>query len=322
MNRREFLAAAAATPFALAGAPAAFARSLGGTPLALVTADLESRIVAVDLSTGRIHGRLATLPGPRSIESVLGTTAVVGHTSEGAVSLVDGPSLRVLRVLHGFGEPRYTAAHPRGRYAYVTDSRLGDLAVVDVSRGLVIERIELGGPARHISIDPIGMRLWVALGSKAPEVVVVELPHPARPRLVRRIRPPFLAHDVGFAPGGRTVWVTSGDRGEMAIFDAARQRVLVRLGADAPPQHVTFVGGSAYVASGDDGMLRVHTLNGRLARSTRVPPGSYNVQHGWGRVLTPSLTRGTLCVLDGAGRMLERVRTARSSHDACFVVSR
>ena len=55
MDRREFLAAAAA-PLALGVVPPAFAQSRGGTPLALVTADLESAIVAVDLSSGRSTG--------------------------------------------------------------------------------------------------------------------------------------------------------------------------------------------------------------------------------------------------------------------------
>jgi hypothetical protein len=52
-----------------------------------------------------------------------------------------------------------------------------------------------------------------------------------------------------------------------------------------------------------------------------VPVGSYNVHDGWGRVLTPSLNRGTLCVLDRAGDVLVRKRVAASSHDACFVMS-
>ena len=55
---------------------------------------------------------------------------------------------------------------------------------------------------------------------------------------------------------------------------------------------------------------------------TPVPVGSYNVQQGWGMVLTPSLERGTLCVLRRSGRIAHQLRVARSSHDACFVVSR
>jgi anti-sigma-K factor RskA len=63
MTRREFLALALAAPVALA-APAAFARRLGGTPVALVTADSEEHVAAIDLSTGRIVKRIPTLAGP------------------------------------------------------------------------------------------------------------------------------------------------------------------------------------------------------------------------------------------------------------------
>ena len=76
------------------------------------------------------------------------------------------------------------------------------------------------------------------------------------------------------------------------------------------------------MTSGDDGLLRVHALDGRLLRTTRVPAGSYNVQHGARVVLTPSLARGTLCVMSERGELLHRVQAARSSHDACFVVTR
>ena len=91
MDRREFLTAAA-TPLVLGVAPPAFARRSGGLPLALVTADLESSIVAVELPSGRVYRRLQTPSDPRSIESIGGTAAIVAHTSSGHVSLID-PSL-------------------------------------------------------------------------------------------------------------------------------------------------------------------------------------------------------------------------------------
>ena len=56
-----------------------------------------------------------------------------------------------------------------------------------------------------------------------------------------------------------------------------------------------------------------------MLRTTKVPVGSYNVQEGYGRVLTPSLDRGTLAILDAGGALLREVHVAPSSHDACFV---
>src|SRR5207244_6221894 len=152
-------------------------------------------------------------------------------------------------------------------------------------RGRVLARTPVGRLARHISIDPTGRTVWVALGSKAEEVAVVDVVERGAPRLVRRFRPPFLAHDVGFAPDGRHVWVSSGDRFELAVYDARSGRVLARPSGDWPPQHVAFAGGRAYVTSGWSGTLRVHRVDGRPLVSNPVPVGSYNVQQGAGYVV-------------------------------------
>jgi DNA-binding beta-propeller fold protein YncE len=318
MNRREFLAGAATLPLALRLTPDALA---GGDPVALVTADTQSRVAVVRLSSGEILRSIRTLSGPRSIETVA-NLALVCHTAIGAVSIVDGPALRIRHVLRGFKEPRYTAAAPNGRHAFVTDSGSHEVVTVDVLTGRAVARVAVGGPARHVSVDAAGRRLWVSLGSKAEEVAVLDVSRPLRPRLMRRFRPPFLSHDVGFAPGGRHVWVSSGDRGALAVYDRRTGDVLRRLRADAPPQHVTFFGSHAYVTSGEDGTLRVQSLrDGAVVRTTKVPVGSYNVQEAFGWIVTPSLDRGSFCILDRRGRIAHRVQVSPSSHDACFVMT-
>jgi len=323
MDRRDFLAAAAA-PLLLGVAPA-LARSTGGTPLALVTADLESSVLAVDVATGRVLRRLRTPADPRSIESIGVIGALVAHTAGGRMTLIDA-DLRVRPIAGEFGAPRYTAVGPDRRLAYVTDSAREEVAVVDVRGRRVVGRVRVGGPCRHLGIDRAGTRLWVALGSKANAIAVLSLAEARRPRLVGTIRPPFLAHDVGFTPGGRRVWVTSGDRGRIAIYEALTGKLVRTLAGDAPPQHVTFMGDSAFVTSGDDAVLRVHALDGRLLRSAPVPAGSYNIQGSddderarrW--ILTPSLSAGTLSIFSSRGAALGEFRVAQSSHDACFIV--
>jgi outer membrane protein assembly factor BamB len=315
VDRRGFLVGAAA---ALAAPGTALARKAGGTPCALVTADLQSRVAVVELSTGRMLRSIRTLAGPRSIEAC-GDVAVVAHTAEGAITLVDALTLTVRKVLGGLGEPRYTAAGGDG-LAYVSDSGRGEVVVLDPRRGRVVGRVDVGGPARHIAV--IGPTVWTVLGSKAERIAVVDAAVPKRPRLVRTFRTPWLAHDVGFTSGGRRAWVTSGDRERLGLYELGSGRLLRTLDADAPPQHVTFFQDRAYVTSGVDGLLRVHALDGRHLRTTRVPVGSYNVQEGWGVVLTPSLSLGTLCVVSAQGDLVRRVQAARSSHDVCFLMSR
>jgi len=291
----------------------------GGTPVALVTADTQARVAVVELSTGKILCSIPTAPGPRSIESIWGRVGVVCHTAQSVVSLIDGPTLRVVG---RFDQPRYAAAGANARHAFVTDSGAHEVVTVDVLTGRTVARVNVGGPARHVSIDPSYKMLWVSLGSKAEEVAVVDVSRPLAPRLLRRFRPPFLAHDVGIVPGGRHVWVSSGNRGALAVYDRRTGEVLRRLPADAPPQHVTFSGSRAYVTSGGDGTLRVLSLkDGRVVHTTKVPEGSYNVQEAFGWIVTPSLDRGTFCVLDRNGRLKRRVQVSPSSHDACFVMT-
>jgi hypothetical protein len=334
MKRRELLAAAVAAPLALALPDRSLPGRLGGSPTILVTADLESHVVALDVTTGRVVRRIRTSPGPRSIEGVFHTWAVVAHTALGCISIVDASTLRVGRVLGGFGEPRYTAVYPSRwpsaadpgstALAYVTDSKRREVLTVDVARGRVLWRTAVPGPARHIAVDVAGETLWTALGTKAERLAVLTLADPRRPRLVRTLETPFLAHDVvvtAFKGQPPHVWVTSGDERRLAVYETDGRRLVAVLSAHGPPQHVAFRGGAAFVASGADGTLRKHALDGRVLHESRIPIGSYNVTPGWGGVVTPSLDRGTLTLVDPDGEVRSVRRVARAAHDACLVVS-
>ena len=189
----------------------------------------------------------------------------------------------------------------------------------------VVRRVRVPGPARHLSLSADGKWLWTSLGSKAERVAVVDTSDALRPRLVRTIAPSFLAHDVVFAPDG-SAWVTSGSRGAVAIYPAGAHRPSRILATAAPPQHVAFSASRAYVASGEDGLVRVHRLDGSpLGAATRVPQGSYNVVFGGATspigpvAVTPSLDLGTVCVLTPGGAVRATRKVSRSAHDACLV---
>jgi hypothetical protein len=115
------------------------------------------------------------------------------------------------------------------------------------------------------------------------------------------------------------VWVTSGSERQIALYRAGSRRPLRILDADAPPQHVAFAGGRAFVASGDSGTIRRHRLDGEVVRRIRVPVGSYNVSFGWRRLVTPSLGNGTVSVLDSTGRVRAVRQVAKAAHDACVL---
>jgi DNA-binding beta-propeller fold protein YncE len=296
MNRRDFL-------LSLAAAPAVLTHE----PLAYVTADTEAQVVLVGMTSGHVYRRIPTAPSPFSIERV-GRHAVVAHTVTGKVTVLERHEME------GFAEPRYTAAASDGRHAFVSDSGDARLVTIDVLRGVIVGHVRLSQWPRHVSLARDGRTLWVSLGTAADRIAVVDVADPRRPVHAATIAPPFLAHDVGFAPSGRA-WITSGEESRIS----AHGRVLT---ADGAPQHVTFLGGRAYVTSGASGTVRVYDeRSARLLAMARVPVGSYNVQFAAGRILTPSLDEGTLSVLDVDGRVRERVRVAPSSHDACLAYS-
>ena len=275
-------------------------------------------MAVLDAVTGRVRRRVATVEGPRSIEWAGGSRAVVAHTEAGAVSLLD--DLGVRRVLRGMAEPRYTAVAPGGRLAYVTDSGTGELLVIDLERARLVGGAEVGALARHLTIAPDGRTLWVALGKAAREIAVVDLAQPRRPRVRRLLSPPFLAHDLACSPAGRRLWITSGDRGSLALYARGAAEPLAVLATGAPPQHVSFGAGFAYVASGEDGSLDVQRIgSGRRVARTAVAKGSYNVQHGAGLVITPSLDDGTVTIATESGRILSRTHIAPAAHDACLI---
>ena len=315
MRRRDFLAALGLLPFV----PFECARRQRRA-LVLATADTESHVAVLDAASGHVRARVATVEGPRSIEAAGGSRAVVAHTEVGAISLLEGPPTRVRRVLRGVSEPRYTAVAPGGRIAYVTDSARGEVAVIDLELGRLAGGAEVGALARHLTIAPDGRTLWVALGKTADAVAIVDVSDPLRPRTRRLLRPPFLAHDVACSPGGRRLWISSGDREQLAIYAPGGFEPIAVLPAGAPPQHVSFGGGRAYVASGDDGSLKVQRVgDGRTLGRTGVARGSYNIQHGAGRVVTPSLDDGTVTIADESGRVTARTRIAPAAHDACLI---
>jgi hypothetical protein len=318
VDRRTFLVGGAAWALG-AAARADGARSA----FALVTADAEAHVAVVRTGDVRVVRRVRTVEDPRSIErSPGGTAAIVGHAGAGAITLLalgHGGDVRVRRVLRGFGQPRYTAFAPGGRgLAYVSDSATGELAVVDVRAGRVVRRVGVGDGARHLGISPDGRRLWIALGSSAAAIAVMDLRDPGRPRRLATVRAPFLVHDVAFSPSGRRVWATAGRARRVAVFSAFTGARLRDLPADDAPQHVTFGATVAYVASGDGASLTTHALaDGHVLQRSRIPIGSYNVQRTGATVLTPSLGTGALTILDRHGRRIASGHVAEHAHDAC-----
>jgi DNA-binding beta-propeller fold protein YncE len=318
VSRYAVLLAALGVAVALGGGSARG----GGSPVALVTAETQNELLAISLPDGRVLKRLPMPADPENVAVVGGRHAVVVSPRAGAVTVVSTPSLRVVRVLRGFTRPHIVAATADFRGAYVTDDGSGRLEVIRLSgRPRVVRSVFVGAGAHHMAVSPSGNELWVALGERARTIVVLDVSDPLRPRVVGRFDPGFAAHDVAFSSDFR-VWVTAADRRFVAVFDSRTRRLVARIPAGAPPQHVAFgpIRG-AFVTSGYDGSLEiVNRFSGRVLRTVRIPYGSFNVATFGSFVVTSSLLRGTVTQLTDEGRVWMKRRFAPATRGVAVAV--
>jgi hypothetical protein len=122
-----------------------------------------------------------------------------------------------------------------------------------------------------------------------------------------------------YTPNGQQVWVTSASGPDVGVFSAHRRRLLFRVPAGPPPQHIVFAGGSAYITSGYGSQIeRVSVTTGRVLRRVPAPYGSFDLDAAGRYVVTSSLFRGTLAIYDRALRVLRIRRLAPSTEDVAL----
>ena len=304
---------------AVLAVPGAHAAATGGTPVALVTAEAQNQLLAVELPSGRVVKRLQLPTDPQNVEANQ-RVAVVVSTRGHAVTLVDVQRLAIVRVFRDFREPHIAALSPNGDYAYVTDDARGQLVVIGLARKRIVARVFVGFGAHHMAFRPHHHELWIVLGERAQSIHIVDTTYAAHPRPRGWFSPGTgLMHDLAFPAGGRRVWIAYDDQPRVDVFDVRTRRRVLTLSAGTPPQHVAFQR-YVYVTSGNDGELRIFSVGGRLLHTTATPTGSFNLGLGGGIVLTPSLTQGTLTELTDTGRLLGSKRVATAARDAALVV--
>jgi YVTN family beta-propeller protein len=292
----------------------ASARQTGGGPVALVTAEHQNALFAVDLRSGKVVDR-AKLPADPQNVAIGRETVVVVSTKAHAVTLLDRRSLHVLKVIRSFAEPHIVAIGPGGDLAYVTDDTRGMVNTIDLETRRVTDRLVVGIGAHHMAISPGGGRMWVALGEHASKIAIVSLANPRKPTPVHTFSPGFVAHDLTFTPDTRRVWVTSGVGDSIYALDAKTGRRILTVAVGAAPQHVVFQGRFGFATSGySNRLVRFNIWTGRVLATATTPHGSFNLSAAYDLVVTTSLLDGRLTAFDLG--LKRRVRTARPANAA------
>jgi len=297
---------------------AAVARPVSAPPeRAFVTAETENRLLVVALPSGRVVRRIPLPPDPEDLatEGINGTVVVVSAAS-GRVTLLDGSSLRVLKVIGGFGSPHIAAIAPDGNYAYVTDDARGTVTVIDLAHRRVTSTIHVGADAHHLCFDIRDQMAWVALGESARNIVVLSTKDFGHPRAIGHSPPSFRVHDLACSPDSGRVWLTSASGSDVTVVDGFDQGVVFRVPVGPPPQHVALWGRYAYLTSGCGSTIeQVDSHTGRVLRRARTPYGSFELSADSRYVVVSSLLRGTLAIFTPQLKLVRVVHLAPATRE-------
>lgn len=288
---------------------------------ALVTAETENRLLVVDLPSGLVARQVPLPPDPEDIatSSPDGGLAIVVSSSAGKVTVLDPSKLRVLKTFGGFQQPHIVEVSPDGQHAYVTDDSRGTVTVIRLSDMTIRGTVHVGLGAHHLAFAPDQRQAWVALGESATRIAILDTGNIEHPRVTGYFEPGFPAHDLAFSPSGRQVWVSSSAGPDVTVLDARDHRVLYRVPAGPPPQHIVFAGPSVYITTGYGSQIeRVSAATGRVLARTSAPYGSFELAAADGYVVTSSLLRGTLAIYTPNLRLLRTVVLAPATREVAI----
>jgi DNA-binding beta-propeller fold protein YncE len=254
--------------------PAASGAGSGGTAVAFVAAEDDDRLVAVDLTSGRVLARIPVPDGPHNVTTDGGLRWVlVTSPPAGAVTLVDALSRKVVRVFRGFGYP-HDVEVAAGR-AYVTDEGRGEVVVIGLRRRKILAQLPVGPQPHDLAVGDI---VLVTHGSGHPELTLGA----GTGRRELAVGGP--AHDITKQADSANVYVTYWGSGAVGAVDWGRGRLLWKRQIGTLVHHVQFdyfhgrrlwatdhMTGRSYLLS---------ARNGRVLRTLSGCAGAHHIAFG------------------------------------------
>jgi hypothetical protein len=300
----------------------ASAANAGGSIRGYVLLPARGRVATVDVDGTRVVGSLAVPRGRGPlVASIAGSRVLVGNTSLGIVTELDGVRGRRVRTFSGLGHPvaivlvpRVDVGLVRPRYALVADG-LGWIDTLDLDRGRLVRRVAVSHPTAMSLADP---QLWVASADRAT-LTQLDVSDPARPRVV--------AHpQIGFEPVGLAI----DSDVAIGVDGVSRSGSFTQVdGVSLAHSAIRFLGhpvtqllggyrGLVWAATPAGRVLGVRASDGRVVSVMRVPRGSrLSIVGGW---LAATHGRSLSLYPLGTTRQPRTTRLPGVAGDATFAV--
>jgi uncharacterized protein (TIGR03437 family) len=236
---------------------------------------------------------LAYIPGT--------STVISADENDDVLRIIDVNAKQITHVvtLPKGANPSGVAVNSAGTLAVVTETGLGKVAIVDLTKFTVTSEVATGNGPTAIAIA--GTQA-VVVNQDVDSVSVVDLTSAAVQKTIAVGRGP-----AGVAAASGKAYVTNEDDGTVSVIDLAGLAVTqtIQLGATIRPEAIAVVGGFAYItapAGGPDGMVVVLNLsNNQTTTPINVNPdrsgGSSDIAYFNGKLYFANQSGGSVSVL-------------------------
>jgi YVTN family beta-propeller protein len=172
------------------------------------------------------------------------------------VTVIDAAEMKKVAELRTGRGHHQIAVTADDRFAFVTNSADGTVAVIDVRQLAVRQTIQTGKQPVALAYTPLAGAVYVA-DANTGSVAVIDA---ERHTLLRRLQLDPGLNFVRFEPRGRFAFLTNGARNLLYILDASTHQLRFKLGVGRWPDQVAFTDSFAYVRLRDAQQVQIIEL--------------------------------------------------------------
>jgi YVTN family beta-propeller protein len=218
-------------------------------------------IGVVDVERSRLVRTLKSGPDPECFDvSPDGRSLLVSNEDSARASLIDISATGSEASLTVGGEPEGVAIRPDGKIGYVTSEATNRVDVIDLESHQVVASIPTARRPRTVVFTRDGSRAFVS-GELGKAVDVIDgVTHKSIGQIVVGGPEPALPMGLALAPDERSLYVTTGRGGAVAVIDVGSQsvrRTIEGVGARPWGIGVTQDGKKIYTANGSSNDVSV-----------------------------------------------------------------
>jgi uncharacterized protein (TIGR03437 family) len=230
-----------------------------------------------------------------------GTSSVIStDENDDVIRVIDVVTKQVTHVvdLPDGAHPSGVAVNAAGTLAVVTETGLGKIAIVDLSKFTVTAEVATGDGPTAVAIA--GTQA-VVVNQDVDSVSVVNLTTATVQKTIAVGRGP-----AGVAAASGKAYITNEDDGTVSVIDLAGLTVTqtIQLGASVRPEAIALVGGFAYItapAAGPDGIIVVLNLSNNQTTTLKANPdrsgGSSDIAYFNGKLYFANQSGGSVSLL-------------------------